>query len=168
MPITRLLQALQIINHCSRERAVKIPPLLLVEWHDVVKSEQAKLSGADFLVIVARQRQWEFGNQRQQRAKSIRAETVGIDRRSHSQAEINTMFPFRQSISQQCLAPEQMRLRLEFTIAKTVTPAVGAETAFVPRGKFHRQSRKQNRLAASPAQTRTHTEGSMVRREVEV
>ena len=55
VPVARLLQAGQVINAGGGRRKADIPAFFLVEWRDVIATEQDEFPRADFLVIVAGQ-----------------------------------------------------------------------------------------------------------------
>ena len=166
-PVAGLGLAGQIINEGAGHVRVEIPALAFVERHQIARVEQHKLARADFLVIIAGQRQGKFRHQRQKSAEPVGAEPVGVHARSDGQARGKILLALRQRVGQRGLGPKQVRAGFHFTIAaETVGARVGAEFTLIPRGQFHRQRREQRRLDAAPAQACAHAEFAVVGRQL--
>ena len=162
-PVAGLRFAGQIIHERAGCVRVNVPAFFPVERQKVIRIEQRKLSCADFLVIIAWQRQRKFRDERQKSAEAIRAETVGVHAGAGGQARIKTLLAFWQRLRQRGLGPKQMRLFFELAVAvETIRAGMTAKMTLIPNGQFHREWRKQRWFDAAPAQSGAHAEIAVV------
>src|SRR5262249_8178488 len=68
MPVARLLESGQIIHHRSVSYEIRAPAMSFVEGNHAIATYEDELFGADLLIIVTRQAQREFRDQRQHRS----------------------------------------------------------------------------------------------------
>ena len=105
-PVAGLAGAGQIINACRGAVELQIPALVGRDGHQIARVNQRKFPRAEFLEIIARQRQGIFGDQRQKSAQTVGAHAVGIHAGAGHDPHEQILFALRPGVRQRGGAPE--------------------------------------------------------------
>src|SRR2546430_1649584 len=133
MPPTRLFEPGHVFHARGGSDKVQCPAFARAQGHRVLASEQHKLFGTDFLVVVTRQSERELGGHWQDSAEPIRAEPVGVEARSTCEAHAETLLEFRKRVSQQSARPKKMAGLLDLAITcKAVDRWPQPKHVFIP------------------------------------
>src|ERR1044071_2504246 len=158
MPVTRLLQTIQIIHARAGSIKSEPPVFLRSEWKRILSIEEDEPLGREFLVVIAGEVQRKFGDKRQHASQPVGAETICVHTVAGGGADFKQMF-LLERIFQQDAPPKQMRDSFHGSvIVETVAVRLAAKLRLMPQGKFQRQRLGQARLLPAAAQSRADVE----------
>src|SRR6266404_4659737 len=105
IPVAGLFEAGQIIHVGTAGDGGQSPAFLWTKRKEIIAVEQYEAAGAEFLVVIAGEREGKLGGQRQKAAEAIGAETVGFGAGAAGDADHEIMFGLGQRVGEQGAPP---------------------------------------------------------------
>jgi hypothetical protein len=150
MPGLRLFEAIQVIDDTAGGEKVETPLFVRGDGKGVFAVDQAVAFRGEFLVIVSRNTEREFGDKGENSTDPVGAEAVRLDAEAAGDIDVEILFALGKGVFQKAARPDQMAVIVDLTVlVETVTAGVQADEGFVPEGDFHGQGGIQGRLPSA-------------------